>query len=442
MKTWFAAESEVNELAPRYPQFIMCLYDLDLFDGETVMYVLKTHPRIFVNGLIITNPHYIPEEAVPRQPMTPAARRVPSANDLEPAVQARLSSVNAVFTLSLILTQASSPGQVMRLVTTAVPSIAPCQKALAWHPSRSGGYYQRAPDDAGDALARLTGPGRLETGGLASCWAFPLTSQLAREPVFLIIVGSEPLSEEETFLLSVLAQLCGTVIAKLELIAAERTSTQQVATLNAELESTVSTLTRIMEIHRRLNEIVANAGEMGIAETLHQLTTFPVLIQDVHGGTRAAAGDFPGDHLAGERPGQRRETHPAAADRAPRASTTARRGWSWPTRGADVLGVIALIDPARTAGEIDLAALEYAAHRAERGTRPPAECWPRRSCAARRPASVTSPRPGRRSSPRARPASAPSSKPPSTPSSASTRTAGSPTSTARSSTSSGTGLMK
>ena len=60
IKTWFATESEVNELAPRYPQFFMCLYDLDLFDGETVMYVLKTHPRIFVNGMIIANPHYIP----------------------------------------------------------------------------------------------------------------------------------------------------------------------------------------------------------------------------------------------------------------------------------------------------------------------------------------------------------------------------------------------
>jgi len=60
MKTWFATESEVNELAPRYPQFLMCLYDLDLFDGEVVMFVLQTHPRIFVNGMIIPNPHYIP----------------------------------------------------------------------------------------------------------------------------------------------------------------------------------------------------------------------------------------------------------------------------------------------------------------------------------------------------------------------------------------------
>jgi hypothetical protein len=38
------------------------LYDLDIFDGDTVMYVLRTHPQIYVNGIIITNPHYIPAD--------------------------------------------------------------------------------------------------------------------------------------------------------------------------------------------------------------------------------------------------------------------------------------------------------------------------------------------------------------------------------------------
>jgi len=60
IKTWFAAESGMNDLATRSPQFMLCLYDLDLFDGEAVMYVLQTHPRICVSGLIITNPNYIP----------------------------------------------------------------------------------------------------------------------------------------------------------------------------------------------------------------------------------------------------------------------------------------------------------------------------------------------------------------------------------------------
>ena len=59
MIEWFAFESQVNEFAPKYPQFLMCLYNLDRFDGELVMSVLQTHPRIFVNGLILKNPYYV-----------------------------------------------------------------------------------------------------------------------------------------------------------------------------------------------------------------------------------------------------------------------------------------------------------------------------------------------------------------------------------------------
>jgi hypothetical protein len=60
IKEWFAAEAELNKIVPDFPHFFFCLYDLDLFDGDTVMYVLRTHPRIYVNGLVITNPHYVP----------------------------------------------------------------------------------------------------------------------------------------------------------------------------------------------------------------------------------------------------------------------------------------------------------------------------------------------------------------------------------------------
>lgn len=299
--------------------------------------------------------------------MTSAARRESSLNDSELAVQAKLSSVNAVFALSAILTQSASPYQAMRLVTTAVPSIASCRKALAWHPSRPGDYYERAPDNIGDALAKVTAPRQLEVGDHSAWWAFPLGPSLADNPIFLVTVGTEPLSDEETFLLSVLAQLCGTVIAKLELIAAERAGSQRVADLNAELESTnaelestVSTLTKIMETHRRLNEIVATAGEMGIATTLHRLTAFPVLIQDMHGNVRAAVGEVPDDRHRKERPEQRQEL--ISKLRIAQRAVYHRRAWlvlANPRPG--VLGVIALIDPVRTATETDLAALEYAA---------------------------------------------------------------------------------
>ena len=88
---------------------------------------------------------------------------------------------------------------------------------MAWHSSDSGDYYERAPDDAGPALARLTGPGRLDLGGTVSWWAFPLTAPLGREPVCLVTTGPRDLSDEETFLLAVLAQTCGTVVASHEL---------------------------------------------------------------------------------------------------------------------------------------------------------------------------------------------------------------------------------
>jgi PAS domain S-box-containing protein len=174
--------------------------------------------------------------------MTSSAGGVPSTNDLDPAAEARLSSFNAVFGLSLILTQASSPEQVMRLVTTAVPSIVSCQEALIWHLARSGEYYQQAPDNVSEVMAKLLEPGLLKCDDFPPSWVFPISSPLANEQIFLVIVGTEALSDEETFLFSVLAQLSGTVIAKLELIAAEQASTERIAALNTE---------RVAEAERR-----------------------------------------------------------------------------------------------------------------------------------------------------------------------------------------------
>lgn len=273
---------------------------------------------------------------------------------------ALLPSGDVDFILSRILTQASSPDQVMRLVTTAIPSIVPCHKALAWHPSKSGDYYQRAPKKLGRALARLTSPGRLETGEHCSCWAFPLSVPVAGEPIFLITLGSEPLSSQDAFLLSALAQLCGAVIGKLERVSAERANLPRAATRNAELGPTVSSLTRITEIHRRLTEIGANAGEKGIAYTLHELTALPVLIQDEHGNPRAIAGDVPAEQLARDAGGPHEQL--IGLLRLARRPVYYRCGWVvLASPNDDAHGVITLIDPSRGAGDVAIGALEYAA---------------------------------------------------------------------------------
>jgi PAS domain S-box-containing protein len=285
----------------------------------------------------------------------------PGAGDVVPDVSRALSSVNSVFGLSLILAQTSSPAQAMRLVTTAIPSIAASHSAVAWHPGKSGEYYEQAPESAGSLLAGLTGTARLDVAGLPPCWAFPVSSPLTREQVFLIVTGSEDLSDQETFLLSVLAQQCGAVIASHELIAAERERLGQIAALNAELEATVSTLARLTEIHRGLTEVAASGGQAGIAATLHELTGYPVLIVDAAGSTRAIAGQVPAGHrLVDRETGQWEEI--VSLLRTARRPVYRRRAWlvlAMPQ--ADVLAVIALIDPARAATETDLAALEQAA---------------------------------------------------------------------------------
>jgi PAS domain S-box-containing protein len=170
--------------------------------------------------------------------MSSTEYRGPGADGVVPDVSRVLSSLNSVFSLSLILAQASSPAHAIRLVTTAVPSIAAAHSAVAWHPSKSGEYYEQAPDSVGALLTGLTGVARLDVESLSGCWAFPITSPLARERVFLIVTGREDLSDQETFLLSVLAQLCGSVIASQELIAAEREGQRVV--LDTALDAVIS----------------------------------------------------------------------------------------------------------------------------------------------------------------------------------------------------------
>lgn len=52
-------ESELNDFLPRYPQVILCLYDLERFDGEILVDILKTHPTVLVGGMVLDNPYYL-----------------------------------------------------------------------------------------------------------------------------------------------------------------------------------------------------------------------------------------------------------------------------------------------------------------------------------------------------------------------------------------------
>jgi MEDS: MEthanogen/methylotroph, DcmR Sensory domain len=54
-----AYESELNLVMSSYPVFVLCLYDLDLFSGEVVVNIIKTHPQVLVRGILVENPYYV-----------------------------------------------------------------------------------------------------------------------------------------------------------------------------------------------------------------------------------------------------------------------------------------------------------------------------------------------------------------------------------------------
>ena len=50
-------EARLNNLD--HPLTALCQYDVNLFDGETLLNVLRVHPWVYVQGQIIRNPHYV-----------------------------------------------------------------------------------------------------------------------------------------------------------------------------------------------------------------------------------------------------------------------------------------------------------------------------------------------------------------------------------------------
>lgn len=55
-------ESRVSLLLEEHPVTAVCQYDARLFDGATVMDILKVHPLMVVRGTVVHNPFFVPPE--------------------------------------------------------------------------------------------------------------------------------------------------------------------------------------------------------------------------------------------------------------------------------------------------------------------------------------------------------------------------------------------
>lgn len=55
-----AYEACLNRFLPRYPQVVLCLYDLERFsDGNVLLDLMRTHPKVLLSGQILDNPWYM-----------------------------------------------------------------------------------------------------------------------------------------------------------------------------------------------------------------------------------------------------------------------------------------------------------------------------------------------------------------------------------------------
>ena len=75
---FFAYESALNRIATEEPAFFMCLYDLRRCAVSMLVDVLKTHPTVLVDRMVLYNPHYVsPQEYVAEAERSPAVESLP-----------------------------------------------------------------------------------------------------------------------------------------------------------------------------------------------------------------------------------------------------------------------------------------------------------------------------------------------------------------------------
>jgi hypothetical protein len=52
-------EARLNYVLPRYPDPIICVYDLNKFGGAVVLDILRTHPMVIIGGTLQENPFFV-----------------------------------------------------------------------------------------------------------------------------------------------------------------------------------------------------------------------------------------------------------------------------------------------------------------------------------------------------------------------------------------------
>jgi hypothetical protein len=251
------------------------------------------------------------------------------------AVSAVDQGVGALLALSVALAECDDPADVLRTAADAIPALGR---------ARLQGFHLVGEDVPADLEALGEAGGAVGVPGATWAWAYPL-----RDLGHLVVSAAEEPPPGERYLLRVLAQQAGAALAATRRETGQRADAARLRTANAALAQKVAELERRIGSCERLSAAAAG-GPRAVADALHEITGYPVVIEDRHGNLRTWAGPGrPARYPKQDRATLRREPGPVWRDG--RLITPAGPHGS----------ALALIDPDGTAGGGERAALEYAA---------------------------------------------------------------------------------
>jgi DNA-binding PucR family transcriptional regulator len=275
-------------------------------------------------------------------------------NSLE--LRTQLSNLQGLLILAILMTESGDERQILHLATTSVSALAHCSLEGVY--LAGGAVARRRPVVERQLAALGSGGGAVDVPGGAWGWAYPLRT-LAGHLGYLVVEAEQAPPPTAQFLLRALAQQAGVALANAQLHAQERAASEKLAKVNAALEETIHALQRSMDIHQRLTKVaISGEGQEGIARAVHELTGFPVAIEDRYGNLRAWAGPNRPDPYPKDPPARREELLRRALGSV-RPIRDRGRLMAVAQPRADVLGVLVLVDPAQAAGEHELVALEH-----------------------------------------------------------------------------------
>jgi DNA-binding PucR family transcriptional regulator len=278
-----------------------------------------------------------------------------------------LSDLRALLALSMLMAEAADEDDIVELAADAVSTLtACCVEGIyigdgQWRRTMTpcnGLALQAYLQDHMTTLGRMGGAVDVPVRPWA--WAYPMY-RISGSAGFVVVSAAAQPHEHDQFQLRLLAQQTGLALTTLRLRLRERRAAAEQATLNARLEETVTALRRGMKIHERLTEAAASGvGVEGITRVVHELTGLPVIVEDRAGHQQAMAGL--GAEAEPSVPfGQRRERLLDNALERRRSVWHDGRWLALARTREEILGILVLLDPDRSAGAPELMALEYGA---------------------------------------------------------------------------------